>query len=133
MTLETKRPLSPHLQIYKIQITSFLSILHRATGVLLFCGSILWAVWFIVLSMGPHPYKIFQQLLLHPLGLIILGVWSFSFFYHLCNGMRHLMWDLGYGFDMKTVRFTGWMVVISSILLTLMAWGIGFLCGSIWS
>ncbi len=133
MILENKRPLSPHLQVYKIQITSLLSVLHRATGIVLFGGSILWAIWFIVLSMGPHSYTVFQHLLLHPLGLVVLGGWSFSFFYHLCNGMRHLLWDLGYGFEMSTVRFTGWLVVISSIVLTLISWGIGFFCESILS
>ncbi len=132
-SLQHKRPLSPHLQVYKIQITSLLSILHRGTGILLFLGSIVWAMWFVALAAGPQSYGKFQALLSHPLGLLFCMGWAFSFFYHLCNGMRHLMWDLGYGYDMPTVRTTGWMVVITSCLLTIITGGIGIMMMRIWS
>jgi len=132
-SLEEKRPLSPHLQIYRIQITSLLSILHRGTGIVLYAGSFLWALWFIALAGGPESYGEMQAFLLHPVGLIILMGWSFSFFYHLCNGMRHLMWDWGIGYEMATVRRTGWIVVISSFFLTGFAWILGMLMGKIWS
>lgn len=125
--LRQKRPLSPHLQIYKIQITSFLSILHRGTGIVLYGGIVIWVLWFLALAMGPEAYEKMQNLLLHPIGLIVLFGWSFSFFYHLCNGIRHLMWDLGYGYEIHTVRLTGWVVVGSSCFLTLLSWGIGIL------
>lgn len=132
-SLEKKRPLSPHLQIYKIQITSLLSILHRGTGIVLYGGAILCALWFVALAAGPESYGKMQAFLLHPVGLIILMGWSFSFFYHLCNGMRHLMWDWGMGYEMMSVRRTGWIVVVSSFFLTGTAWILGILMGKIWS
>lgn len=133
LPLDTKkRPLSPHLQIYKIQITSLLSILHRGTGIVLYGGSVLWALWFFALAMGPESYKSMQNILLSPLGLLILCGWSFSFFYHLCNGIRHLGWDIGIGYDLSSVRFTGWVVVITSILLTGIVWILELSCGSVW-
>lgn len=132
-SLQQKRPLSPHLQIYKIQITSLLSILHRGTGVVLFLGSILWVLWFVALAMGPQKYGWLQSFFRHPLGLIILMGWAFSFFYHLCNGVRHLAWDMGYGYDMPTVRRTGWAVVILSMVLTLISGVMGFMLIRIWA
>ena len=131
-SLEKKRPLSPHLQIYKVQITSFLSILHRATGFVLYLGSLLWSIWFLALSEGEESYIALQQMFFHPIGLLILFGWSFSFYYHLSNGLRHLMWDLGKGYDMFTVRFTGWAVVITSIILTAFTWVTGILLWEIW-
>lgn len=132
-SLEQKRPLSPHLQIYKIQITSLLSILHRGTGILLFVGSMVWGLWFVALAAGPQSYGKLQALFLHPLGLLCLMGWAFALFYHFCNGLRHLMWDLGYGYDMPTVRLTGWIVVVSSFALTAMAAVIGFMLMRIWA
>ena len=131
-SVKEKRPLSPHLQIYKIQITSLLSITHRATGIVLYGGAILWMLWFLALAMGPQSYESMQNFLLSPFGLIILIGWSFSFFYHLCNGIRHLLWDIGYGYEMPMVRFTGWTVIISSFLLTTLAWTLGILCERSW-
>jgi succinate dehydrogenase / fumarate reductase, cytochrome b subunit len=127
-----KRPLSPHLQIYRIQITSLLSILHRATGIILYVGGLLLAAWFIVLGTGSENYETLQRLYLHPIGLVMLMGFSFSFFYHLCNGVRHLFWDAGVGYEMKTVRITGWMVVISSFFLTGVSWVLGYLCQELW-
>lgn len=131
--IRTLRPLSPHLQIYKIQITSLLSILHRATGIILYGGSFLWAIWFFMFAVGSDSYQRFQGFLLHPIGFLLLFALSFSFFYHLCNGIRHLCWDLGYGYEMKTVRRTGWMVVIGAFALTLTAWIIGLSYREMWS
>ena len=124
---EIKRPLSPHLQIYKPQITSVLSILHRGTGIVLFGGSLLWCLWFVSLAAGSAPYHYGQALLLSPLGLLILLGWSFSFFYHLCNGIRHLLWDIGIGYEMTMVRGSGWTVVFSSVILTSLSWVLGFM------
>jgi succinate dehydrogenase / fumarate reductase cytochrome b subunit len=132
-SLKNKRPLSPHLQVYKIQITSLLSILHRGTGMVLFGGAILCSVWFITLAQGPEAYGAMQGFLLHPVGLIMLFGLSFSFFYHLCNGIRHLLWDAGIGYEMVEVRKTGWTVVIFSFVLTGFAWILGILCGRLLS
>lgn len=127
-----QRPLSPHLQIYKIQITSFLSILHRGTGIILFLGSFLWVLWLISLSTSESSYATFQYYIFSPLGLLALLGWSFSFFYHLCNGIRHLFWDIGCGYEMPMVRFSGWVTVISAVLLTFFAWIFGFFWAGIW-
>lgn len=126
------RPLSPHLQIYKIQITSLLSILHRGTGIFLYLGTFLWAFWFVSLSEGRESYQYMQSLLLHPIGLLFLLAWTFSFFYHLSNGIRHLLWDMGVGYTLSTVRITGWIVVLNSIFLTCVLWITGFLVWRIW-
>src|SRR5438552_3121707 len=99
-SVKNKRPLSPHLQIYKIQITSLLSILHRGTGLVLYGGAFFCAWWFLALAQGPHAYEHMQHYLFHPLGLLMLLGVSFSFFYHLCNGIRHLLWDAGVGYDL---------------------------------
>lgn len=131
-SVKEKRPLSPHLQVYKIQITSLLSIMHRGTGIVLYGGSVLWVLWFLALAAGPQSYYRMQDFLLAPFGLIILIGWSFSFFYHLCNGIRHLLWDLGFGYDLPTVRFTGWTVIVTSFFLTTLAWTLGILCERIW-
>ncbi|MBP6950819.1 MAG: succinate dehydrogenase, cytochrome b556 subunit [Alphaproteobacteria bacterium] len=131
--LKKKRPLSPHLQIYKIQITSLLSIIHRGTGIVLYAGAILWTLWFVALAEGPQTYAQMQSFLLSPFGLMILASWSFSFFYHLCNGIRHLAWDLGIGYEMSTVRLSGGLVVVTSLLLSCIAWMIGIWAGGIYT
>lgn len=117
-----KRPLSPHLSIYKPQISSVLSILHRMTGVFLSLGSILIFWWLVAAASGPACYNSFQGFLGSWFGVLILLGWSWSFFYHLCTGIRHLFWDMGYGFDIDIVNKTGWLAVISSIGLTIAAW-----------
>ncbi len=127
-----KRPLSPHLQVYKIQITSFLSILHRATGIALYGGAFLWAFWFIALASGTDSYALYQSLCYSPFGIIILIGWTFSFFYHLCNGIRHLMWDIGSGYEMSQVRFSGWVVVISSLALSCFTCLFGLFWSGLW-
>lgn len=121
-SLQERRPLSPHIQIYKAQITSLLSILHRGTGLFLFFGSFIWVGWLVSLALGPEAYEYIRSFLQHPLGRLFLMGWSFSFFYHLCNGLRHLGWDWGYGYEMPTVRLTGWIVIITSLSLTLLTW-----------
>ena len=97
------RPLSPHLQIYRWQLTSVLSILHRATGVALSVGTIL-LVWWLVppLPTGPKPMTAVQDFLGSWIGLLLLFGWSLSLFYHLCNGIRHLVWDTGHALDLKS-------------------------------
>jgi len=129
--IKEKRPLSPHLQIYKIQITSLLSILHRGTGMLLYGGAIFCSLWFLMLAGGPQAYGVMQNFLLHPIGLIMLMGVSFAFFYHFCNGIRHLLWDVGMGYELSEVRQTGWMVVIFSFVLTGLAWVLGIMFGAI--
>jgi succinate dehydrogenase / fumarate reductase cytochrome b subunit len=116
-----ERPLSPHLQIYRPQITSVLSILHRLTGVALGVGTLLFAWWLVAAAAGPEAYALAQGFLGSIVGRILLLGFTWALFYHLCNGIRHLAWDLGLGFDLATVSRSGWAVVIASAALTLLA------------
>lgn len=112
------RPLSPHLQVYKPQITSLLSILHRLTGLFLSLGSIIIVAWLFSLAFAPETYGIFVDSAHSLLGKAFLLAWAFCFFYHLSNGIRHLFWDIGRGFEMKNVRRSGWVVILTAIFLT---------------
>lgn len=116
------RPLSPDIQIYRPQLTSVLSITHRLTGIALSIGSPLLVCWLIAAAAGPSVYAPLHSFLASWLGLLVLLGWTFSFFFHLCNGIRHLFWDAGYGFDLQTIYASGWAVVAISIGLTLSAW-----------
>lgn len=120
------RPLSPHLQVYRPQITSVLSILHRATGIALAVGTLLLIWWLVAAAAGPESFATAQGFIGSLVGRILLLGWSWSLFYHLCNGIRHLAWDAGWGFELPTVYATGWIVVIASFVLTLLAWIIGY-------
>ncbi len=117
-----RRPLSPHLQVYRPQLTSVLSILHRATGIALAAGTLLLSYWLAALATGPQSYATAQLLLGSKLGLLLLFLWSWALFYHLCNGIRHLCWDAGYGFDIASVNKSGKAVVIASTVLTFLFW-----------
>lgn len=116
------RPLSPDIQIYRPQLTSVLSITHRLTGIALSIGSPLLVFWLIAAAAGPSAYAPLHSFLASWLGLLVLLGWTFSFFFHLCNGIRHLFWDAGYGFDLQAIYASGWVVVALSIGLTLSAW-----------
>jgi len=121
------RPLSPHLQVYKPQLTSVLSILHRITGVALAVGTLLLVWWLIAASVGPAYFDIVQGFIGSLVGKLLLFGWSFALFYHLCNGIRHLFWDIGWGFELPTVAASGWAVVIVSLALTGIAWVWGYM------
>ena len=123
------RPLSPDLQIYRPQLTSVLSITHRLTGVTLSVGSPLLVFWLTMAAAGPQPYAVLHVLLASWFGLVLLLGWTFSLFFHLCNGIRHLFWDAGYGFELSAIYASGWAVVVISAGLTLAAWIISF---SLW-
>lgn len=120
------RPLSPHLQVYKPQLTSMLSILHRLTGVALAFGTLLLVWWLIAAATGPGAYDAVQSFIGSILGRLLLLGWTFSLFYHLANGLRHLAWDTGRGFELTTAYATGWLVVIAAIVLTLVSWVGGY-------
>jgi succinate dehydrogenase / fumarate reductase cytochrome b subunit len=116
------RPLSPHLQIYKPQLTSVLSITHRGTGVFLTLGALFLSCWLMSIANGPESYTALQQHVLAWYGQILLYAWVFSLYYHLCNGIRHLVWDMGHGFEIKTTYLSGYIVVAASIVLTIVTW-----------
>ncbi len=117
------RPLSPHLQVYRPQLTTVLSISHRATGIVLSLGMAVVVVWLLALSSGPEAYDRFIGLLASIPGLVFLLVWTFSLFFHLFNGIRHLLWDAGWLLDLRGAYASGWTVVVLSILLTIAIWG----------
>ena len=117
------RPLSPHLQIYRWQLTSVLSILHRAAGVVLSAGAILLVWWLVAAASGPDAYETVTDFLSSWLGLLLLFGWSLSLFYHLCNGIRHLVWDTGHALDLKSTYLGGWFVLAGTGALTVLAGG----------
>lgn len=121
-----KRPLSPHLQVYRPQITSILSITHRATGLALVAAALLFAYWLTAAAYGPAAFARAQALMGSTVGLLILLGFTFSLFYHLFNGIRHLVWDAGRGFEMSQVRAGGWAVAILSLASTAATWFAGF-------
>ena len=121
MTKET-RPLSPHLSVYRWQVTNTLSIIHRISGVILYFGALYLSLWIAAISFkGPFSDLIIVALN-HPVSKIILIGLSFVFFYHSLNGLRHLLWDIGKGFEPNQVRNSGIVVVMLSILMTILFW-----------
>lgn len=117
-----RRPLSPHLQVYRPQLTSMLSILHRAAGVALAGGTLLLAWWLIAAASSDAAYGVASAALRSWLGLLALFGWTAALWYHFCNGIRHLAWDAGRGYDLPSVHRTGWAVVIAAAALTVLTW-----------
>jgi len=120
------RPLSPHLQVYRWQLTSVLSILHRITGVALAVGTLLLVYWLVATAAGPAAFATAQEFIGSILGRLLLFGWTAALFYHLLNGLRHLLWDAGRGFDLRTAYASGWTVVIGAAALSLLAWIAGY-------
>ena len=116
------RPLSPHLQIYRPQITSVLSITHRATGVALSVGTLLLVWWLLAAANGPEAFSHVSAFVKSWFGILLLLGWTWSLFYHLLAGIRHLVWDAGYALELPQVELGGWIVVGGSIGLTILAW-----------
>lgn len=119
------RPLSPHLEVYRPQITSILSITHRMTGVALAVGALLFTYWLTAAAYGPETFATAQAFLGSWVGLVLLAGFTFALYFHLCNGIRHLVWDAGWGFEMGQVRVSGLVVVAASVILTAATWIVG--------
>lgn len=100
-----------------------LSILHRATGVALSVGTVLMVWWLVALAQGEPAYQNMREIMAHPIPLILLVGWTLALFYHLLNGIRHLLWDTGMLLDLGPARTSGWLVVALSIVLTAIVWG----------
>jgi len=109
--MQKERPLSPHLQVYKPQLTSMLSILHRATGVFLAMATPVLVYWLWAIADGPETYHDLQRCFSHWFGQLMLLGWTFSLFYHLCNGIRHLFWDVGRGYEIDHLYTSGKIVM----------------------
>lgn len=121
--MNKNRPLSPHLSIYKPQMSSVLSILHRITGVGLFVGALI-LVWWIIVGVYSsfNPNVLLWGFWNSLMGKILLLCWSAALFYHLLNGIRHLFWDVGMGFKVSTADKTGMAVLFGTVLLTGLSW-----------
>ena len=118
----SNRPLSPHLQVYRLPLTAITSILHRATGVALGIGTMLLVWWLMAAATGGGYFEFVQGIMGSWIGLLILFGFSFALFFHLCNGIRHLFWDSGYGFEIGTAETATKLVIASSVILTVLAW-----------
>jgi succinate dehydrogenase / fumarate reductase, cytochrome b subunit len=121
MTTDT-RPLSPHLQVYRLPMTAKMSITHRMTGVILMGGMVLFAAFLIAAALGEDAYNLAVSLAASPFGQIALIGWSAAFFYHLCNGVRHLLWDMVFLFKPANAFIAGWIVLIATAVLTGGTW-----------
>ena len=119
---DSNNPLSPHLQIYRWHISSLLSIIHRISGIINLLALILIFFWLIFLSSGENNYESFLLIINSFIGKFILIGFTWSMSFHLLSGIRHLVWDLGYGFEIKTANITGVIVIISSLALTIIFW-----------
>jgi succinate dehydrogenase / fumarate reductase, cytochrome b subunit len=117
-----ERPLSPHLQVYRWQITMTMSILHRASGLVLVAGAFALAWWLLAVADGGPSYARAAECLASPLGLLALAVFSLALVYHLLNGIRHLLWDFGWGFEIPEVYRSGYAVAGLTVVLTAAIW-----------
>lgn len=120
------RPLSPHLQVYRPQLTSILSILHRITGVGLWAGALMMTYWIASATYGPEAFARAQWFLGSWFGRLVLLGLTVALYYHLANGIRHLAWDIGWGFEMDTINISGWAVVIFTGVMTVLTFLAGY-------
>ena len=118
------RPLSPHLQIYRLPLVALMSITHRATGVALSVGTLYLACWLGSLAYGPEAYEKMSRFAGSWIGLLLLFGWSVALYYHLSNGIRHLLWDIGKGFELPDARRANLYVLAATVILTVATWGV---------
>lgn len=119
------RPLSPHLQIYKMPLSAKLSILHRLTGLALTAGAVMLVAWLFSLAYSSNLAMAIYAFFSSTIGKFLLIVWSFAFSYHFFNGVRHLFWDVGKGFELSDVNKSGMMVVVAALIVTALIWTVG--------
>lgn len=116
------RPLSPHLSVYRWPITMTLSILHRVSGLTLSLGFLVLVAWLISAASGAETLAAFAGIMGSIAGRVVLAVLTFAFFFHLANGIRHLSWDLGYGFEIPQANASSWAAIVATFVLTLLYW-----------
>ncbi len=119
---KTERPLSPHLQVYRLPLTAITSVLHRATGAALSIGTLLVAWWLVAIASGPQAYETAYAFIASPLGQFMLFGWSACLYYHLFNGIRHLCWDMGYLFKLENAYRANYAVLILTAVTTAATW-----------
>lgn len=122
-----RRPLSPHLQIYRPQISSVLSIMNRVTGIAVSIGTLMLVIWLMAAATGPQSFDRVQSFLGSPLGLFMLFGWTAALLYHFFAGLRHLAWDAGWGFELERMHRTGWLVVGATLVCTTLLWVAGLI------
>lgn len=127
--LKANRPLSPHLQIYKPIVTMVMSILHRVTGAALYFGTILMAFWLVSAAAGPESYEFAMNIFGSFLGQLILFGFTWALVHHMLGGLRHFIWDLGYGFELSAANWMARATIVGSVSLTVILWIIGFILG----
>ena len=123
MASTDNRPTSPHLSIYRPQISSVLSILHRISGIWLSFGAAVLVAWLYIVAYAPTFYPEFHAYMASFFGQLFLMSWAAAFYYHLLSGIRHLFWDIGMGYAIPQVNRSGWAVVLATAALTLLTWG----------
>lgn len=116
------RPLSPHLQVYRLPLLAILSISHRVTGAGLVAGTLLLVWWLIAAASGPQAFALVQAVIGSWIGQIALIAWTLALFYHLANGIRHLFWDAGFGFELKAADQSGYLTMGAALALTVLTW-----------
>ena len=116
------RPLSPHLQVYRLPLPALMSISHRASGVVMSTGTLLVALWLVMLAAGEVTFNLAQQFVSHPIGKLVMFGYSMALFYHACNGIRHLFWDAVIGLDIPSIYRTGYLTIFLAIIFTLTFW-----------
>jgi succinate dehydrogenase / fumarate reductase cytochrome b subunit len=116
------RPLSPHLSVFRWPITMALSILHRVTGVAMSVGLVVYAIWLMAAAGSPGLYGWLNDFFGSLIGQLFLIGWSFAFFLHLANGVRHLVWDTGRGIDRASANSSGWFIVVATVVVTGLFW-----------
>ena len=118
----TQRPLSPHLQVYRLPLTAMISITHRMTGAVLAMGLLAMPLILLMISSGPSAYGLLQSLISSTIGTLVLIAWSYALFFHLCHGIRHLFWDFGKGFEHDQLHRIALIEMALSVLITALVW-----------
>jgi succinate dehydrogenase / fumarate reductase cytochrome b subunit len=121
-----QRPLSPHLQVYKPQMSSTTSIFHRGTGIMLGIGTILLTYWLVTAATAPGAFAIAQAIFASWVGKLVLFGFTFCLCYHFCNGIRHLFWDMGKGFELPAMHRSGRLMIGAAVVLTIVIWILAF-------
>jgi succinate dehydrogenase / fumarate reductase cytochrome b subunit len=129
MMAQAQRPLSPHLQIYRWPLSMALSILHRVTGVALALGLFLVTWWLLALASGPAAFRTVQAVMGSWLGILVLFLWTLALYFHLGNGIRHLVWDAGYGFEIGVASRSAIAVLVFAGVMTVLTWLVVALVG----
>lgn len=120
--MSRQRPLSPHLQVYRLPLPALMSITHRMTGIALSTGTVLLAVWLVAIASGVVGFEMAQMVVSHLLGQLVLFGYTVALFYHACNGLRHLFWDMGRGLSVDSVYASGRVALLAAAVLTAGLW-----------